>query len=683
MDARAWTRRSVAALVAALALGVGVAAAQGAPDAAAPSQTMLIFDGSGSMWGKLEGDKQTKLVEARDAVRAALAKASPSTMNVGLMSFGHRRQADCSDVQVIAPPDAAVLPAFADRITTPLERLNPKGKGPLTAALKEAAKALAKAPGARSIVLVHDDPDNCQQDACAALAEIQQSAPGVVVHVVGLGLKPEDAARYQCLTKPTGGRHVDVQTGAQLAAQLADVLVLAMQGGRAADEPRTPAAAPREVQAAPTPLAALDVAKSGPPALRVRAALIGGVAIAGHRVRWTIWPAGGSDAAPAATVDGSDVRIPLASQVYRIRAAAGLLQGEVTATLAAEGETPVEVVLDGGEIRLRSPLPADAALRLAGSPGATGPLSQPPALWPHGQVALLVPPGPMTLHYEQGELRTKRPIEVLAGKTLVVDVAEPGGRVLLDLLSRAGPPVAAVAAEQPVVYAIAEDDPDAPLGRREIGRSAARTAEFVVQPGTYIVSATRGAMTVRERISVAAGDTVRRSLPLIAARVVIGARLSARASEPSGTPAEGQSEVFQVIRLDVPADERVVLAGPAAIVDVPPGRYRITARRNPAAIDAQQEIEVKAGDFKAVTLDYHAGGLRMAAVLPPEAIGHQMAWHLLDAGGHLVWSSYEAAPAAMLAAGRYTLRLSMRGARREQAIEIRDGEITSIEMRQP
>ena len=66
------------------------------------------------------------------------------------------------------------------------------------------AKPLASVSGRRSVVLIHDDADNCQQNVCAAAEVLRRS--GLVAHVVGLGLKPEDATRMACLPQITGGR---------------------------------------------------------------------------------------------------------------------------------------------------------------------------------------------------------------------------------------------------------------------------------------------------------------------------------------------------------------------------------------------------------------------------------------------------------------------------------------------
>src|SRR5436853_5232996 len=71
--------------------------------AADPASMVIVLDGSGSMWGTLEGVRVSKFAMARDAIRRGLAAVSPQT-RVGLASFGHRR-GDCGDVEVIRPAE--------------------------------------------------------------------------------------------------------------------------------------------------------------------------------------------------------------------------------------------------------------------------------------------------------------------------------------------------------------------------------------------------------------------------------------------------------------------------------------------------------------------------------------------------------------------------------------------------
>ncbi len=674
-------------------------AAQTALETKPQPSTMLIFDGSGSMWGKLDGEKQIKLAQARDGVKAALAKFTVVSSQIGLVSFGHRRQGDCSDVQVIAPPEPATEQTVTDRIVNPLEKLNPKGKGPLTAALREAAKTLGKGTGPRSIVLIHDDPDNCQQDACAAVGELQQTAPGVVIHVVGLGLKPDDALRYQCLTRPTGGKHVNAQDAAQIAAGVVEVMQLAALGvGEAAAATAATAATAAKVMPVPAatqaavpvvvaPVApAVDLTREGPSAIRLRALLAKDRLVApGHRIGWTISADPPRDGQPAsADAEGSDLVLPALPGAYKVRAVSGLVQAETTVTVAAKGQALAEVVFNAGDIRIKAPLAADATVMVAERDPAT-PVAGKAApkgaasgrrlgVWPHGQTNLLVPARALILTLEQSELRSAWPIDIAAGEIREVDVGQAGGRVVLDLLPAAGPANVASNAfgNQPVVYTIEEDDPDAPRGRREIARSAASTAEFVVAPGTYMIAASRNGLEARERIAVVAGEVVRRSLPLVASRLVMSARLG----KAPAAPTDRIVDSFRLMRVDVDNEAALILPGPAVIVDVPPGRYRVEARRNNAAIRVEQVVDVKAGEYKAVALEYQAGELRMDTAFASEP----GTWRILDARGRLVGSGTDAETRQLLTAGRYTVRIDIAGKRREQGIDVRSGEVSSLRL---
>ena len=64
-------------------------------------------------------------------------------------------------------------PLDVGKVMAPLEQFNPRGRGPLTLALREAAKSLPRDAGPRTLLLIHDDADNCQPDLCAAAAELR------------------------------------------------------------------------------------------------------------------------------------------------------------------------------------------------------------------------------------------------------------------------------------------------------------------------------------------------------------------------------------------------------------------------------------------------------------------------------------------------------------------------------
>ena len=72
-----------------------------AQDADSTSSTMLAYDVSGSMWGKLE-DGTTKVESARKVLRGYLNTVEPGTA-IGVVAYGHRRKGDCADIELIAP----------------------------------------------------------------------------------------------------------------------------------------------------------------------------------------------------------------------------------------------------------------------------------------------------------------------------------------------------------------------------------------------------------------------------------------------------------------------------------------------------------------------------------------------------------------------------------------------------
>ena len=185
------------------------------PVVAEPAQPVLIIvDGSGSMWGKMEGDATAKLYGVRDLLRERLLVA-PAQSRIGLSSFGHRRKGDCGDVELIAPIEAG----GSQGTIAALDQLNPKGKGPLTTAVREGAKAIGAGTGGH-IILIHDNADNCSQDVCAAASDIAKTNPGLRVHVVSLGLSKPERDRMQCLAATTKGLQFDATNQTDIASAL-------------------------------------------------------------------------------------------------------------------------------------------------------------------------------------------------------------------------------------------------------------------------------------------------------------------------------------------------------------------------------------------------------------------------------------------------------------------------------
>jgi Ca-activated chloride channel homolog len=653
--------------------------------AADPASTIVVFDGSGSMWGKLEGEKQTKLVLAREALKASAAKLKPDS-RLGLASFGHRRQADCTDVQVIVPPEGGT----AEKIGTVLDKHNPRGKGPLTFALKESAKALGKGPGRKSIILIHDDPDNCQQDACAALGELQASAPGIQISVIGVGLKPDDTQRLMCLTKPTGGAIIDAQNGAQIAAGIDEAVRLASLEAAAPVVPAVELAKPAAVPVAAAPVQPVvpqraPLITTGPPALRLAALLAPDALPHPHSVRWSVTPET-AGASPVFTGAGQDVIVPLPAGRYIVEAQDGLVRATQPVEVKEAGQSSGDLVLNAGVLRLTLATGRDAAsaamtavtiFEMGANGSAAGSL-KPVGVLSGFDDTVALPAARYLVRVQRGAQIVERPMTIAAGRTEDLSMTLNSSRLMLSLAAAPGQPVTPKVADderQAVLFTIFEDDPDMPKGRREVTRSAAPEPDFILAPGTYYVVARQGYVEARERITLVAGEVLRKSLSLLPATVKLSQRLGAM--PPGGASA---AVTYRLERLDVVPPDIMTINQAATTVLLPAGRYRIDAHHGRINAQSSREVIVAAGETYDVVFEPKAGLVQFKLGGEAAAAATDVFWELRDTDGRPVLVTAQSNLSALLQAGRYTVAAETRDKRYQKAFEVRTGEQHVVEL---
>ena len=99
-------------------------------------------------------------------------------------------------------------------------------------------------------MLIHDDVDNCGQDACAAASEIAKANPGLSVSTIGFGLDKAKLQQMSCVATLTGGKIYDAQNGAGVTAALDQVIKNAhLEAGAPAQAEQS--AGPEAQQASP------------------------------------------------------------------------------------------------------------------------------------------------------------------------------------------------------------------------------------------------------------------------------------------------------------------------------------------------------------------------------------------------------------------------------------------------
>lgn len=179
---------------------------------------MVVFDASGSMWGQIDG--VPKIEVAREVFADISQDWADSGQAVGLIAYGHRRKGDCEDIELLERPSVSAVQSLADRV----QGLVPRGKTPLSQAVRLAAEELRFTENAATVVLLSDGVETCNLDPCAVGTELERLGVDFTAHVIGFDIQSEtDRAQLQCLAENTGGQYMDARDAGSLTDALNSV----------------------------------------------------------------------------------------------------------------------------------------------------------------------------------------------------------------------------------------------------------------------------------------------------------------------------------------------------------------------------------------------------------------------------------------------------------------------------
>lgn len=203
----------------------------------------MLIDGSGSMWGEVDGDH--KIVILRRNLSELVGHLQTDS-EVGLFAFGHREKGNCGDIEEIIPPG----PFDAQALTAAIESIQPKGKTPLSAAVRQAAESLRYTEEKATVVILGDGRESCGMDPCATAEELERTGVDLTVHSIAFDLADEvGTQQLQCFAQKTGGLFIQAADSVELVAALEEV-----------QQEVAPAAAP-EPAPAPTPRTVVLIAQ--------------------------------------------------------------------------------------------------------------------------------------------------------------------------------------------------------------------------------------------------------------------------------------------------------------------------------------------------------------------------------------------------------------------------------------
>ena len=590
---------------------------------------VVIFDGSGSMWGQIGTERPPKYELLRGALKETLSTLAPG-VELGLMSFGHRRRGDCSDVEVLASPAVNAT----ERVLSAVDGISPRGRGPLTQALRGAANQIP-ADRAGSIIAIHDGPDNCSQDPCAAAREIAASHPKTRVFLIGFGLPRADAQRLACVADATGGRVFETQDSASLSAALSEAMTL---GGLARVDPESGVVVP-------APQAATPPKTAGAPGLRLSASLAAGGPTVAQPVDWTIAKASAPDVA-VASGRGPDFATELEPASYVVTAKLGRASAQQTAEVTDEGPVDVQVGLGAGALKLAVKADRDGTpltnpvITVYAKTGDEAPGHHPVWIGRDPGAELVLPAGAYTVRIEDGLVSETADVSLAEGVS--VDVAPVLGAGRLELAA-----VSATSDEplEEITYVIEEDDPFSPQGRREVARSADPSATLTLPAGTYYVTARSGALETHERIALGSGDVVRH----VAVFNIVKLTVSALVTPPvADGGAGGRPVLIRILNPDRPEQEIARANAETGVFHLPPGRYRVEAAISGKTIRATGSVDLAAGRDVTAEIRLESGEVSVSASAPGRH------WRVKDSEGRTVMHSGPSmATTARLAPGRY------------------------------
>ncbi len=674
-----WIARAILqALTAIAVLGVVAKSAPLLAEAEhAPPTVMVILDGSGSMWGKLGQSQQTKLGLSQSLLIDALQAPNPK-LNLGFASFGHRRAGNCSDAQVIVPPG----PANAEAVIQKITKLNPRGKGPLSLALRNTVASIEPSV-ASSIVLVHDGYDNCRQDPCQVAEEIATSHPNLAIQLISLDLPENTADTMSCLAKRTNGKAYLVRNEAEFKTAVQSAMTLTML--------RPPKAAERLTDK-PPPKADVQQSEAdiGPSRIRLVA---GFKTDAGQRIRDVTWRIVSPADAQKTIIEKRTTEFaePLPAGRYIVHAQAGLAKAEQQITVAEKGETRVRVMLEAGVITFTSPpqhnVGSDMAdpmfLTLGRNTKDTSPDNAQP-IWIGAEKKsdqLIVPTGTYKLDIERGSISKTVEVTVTSGKATAVDTALDGGLLILDAAiavaqSTEIPSTNSLAPRlaKNVAYVISTDDPSAPGGRREVGRSASPNAKFQLPPGTFYAEAQLGQAKRERRFAIGGGQIVRHQFRFDVAHVRLEAQLGTH-PVPDSTPV-----TFKAYALTAgPRTPVLSTSKRRPNLVLPTGRYRFEAEVHGKVRGKSGDVDVRSGADQTFTIPLNAGQVDLKTGAPAgRSLAALTRYQIRNASGAIVWRGrVNRQISTLLTPGTYVLEKRSEP-KQKQNFEVRVGEVTVV-----
>jgi len=312
-------------------------------------QVIMVLDASGSMWGQIKG--RTKIDISRQVIDGLLNDWDPK-VDLGIMTYGHRRKGDCNDIEMIVP----ISQVNPDSAMSILNKLNPKGKTPLSAAVKQAAEALRYTEERATVILISDGRETCNMNPCELGSTLEQGGVDFTTHVIGFDISDErDRAQLECLANNTGGEYFSARGAAGLHDAMEKTVAIVTQAEPKPKPEPVPEPKPKpkpEVKPQPVPEPPAEPKAEGPTGLQLYATLSEGGTTLARDVRFIVYQAKSDDSKGKRLHDANGTPFfDLKPGQYVVEAHYDLARASDTIEVKSDGTTNHTLVLSAGHLK--------------------------------------------------------------------------------------------------------------------------------------------------------------------------------------------------------------------------------------------------------------------------------------------------------------------------------------------
>jgi Ca-activated chloride channel family protein len=216
---------------------------------------MIVLDASNSMSGYRKGKLKMRIAQE---VIADLVANLPNNLDLGLVVYGHRKKADCDDIELMIPPGPVNRNAFMSVVNS----IRANGKTPLTNSLLFTADALEYTNGVSSLILVTDGLETCAADPCEAARTLEAANVQFTAHLIAFDLSAAQAQKIKCIADETGGQFLESDDAGSLLDALNMAITVVASGPTTVVEQASAAAPLPVIQSAPIVEPAAEIVES-------------------------------------------------------------------------------------------------------------------------------------------------------------------------------------------------------------------------------------------------------------------------------------------------------------------------------------------------------------------------------------------------------------------------------------